>query len=191
MKAIGLTGGIGAGKSTASKNLSARGLAVVDTDQLAHQLVEPGKPALVEIKNLFGQSVIANDGQLRRAELARIVFSDDTARQKLEAILHPRIRECWQAQLVTWRAEGKAVAIVVIPLLFEAGAETKFDEIVCVVCSPATQHARLLARGWTSAQIEQRLASQWSIQKKMDSSHHVIWNEGDEAALAAQLARIF
>jgi len=191
MKVFGLTGGIGAGKSTVAKILSARGLAVVDTDQLARQLVEPGQSALAEIQNTFGKPILTADGQLRRDELARIVFSDDAARQQLEAILHPRIREHWQAQLAGWRAEGRAVAIVVIPLLFETGAEAHFDKILCVACASATQHARLLSRGWTPVQIGQRLATQWPMQKKMDASHHVIWNEGGEAALAAQLARIF
>ena len=191
MKAIGLTGGIGAGKSAVAKILSARGFAIVDTDQLAYQLVESGQPALTEIQNNFGEQILAADGSLRRDELARIVFADDAARRKLEAILHPRIRERWQAQLAAWSSEGKPVAIVVIPLLFETGAESNFDQTICVACSTGTQHSRLLARGWTASQIEQRLAAQWPLQKKMDLSHRVIWNEGDEAALAAQLALIF
>jgi dephospho-CoA kinase len=191
MKTFGLTGGIGAGKTTTAKILAASGLAVVDTDQIARQLVEPGQSALVEIQKSFGAKTILPDGSLRRDELARIVFDDETARKKLEAILHPRIRESWQAQLAAWRVEGSPAAVVVIPLLFETGAESHFDETVCVACSAATQRERLRTRGWTPEQIEKRLAAQWPLQKKMDLSHHVVWNEGGEAALAGQLARIF
>src|ERR1700688_405258 len=102
MKVFGLTGGVGMGKSTAAQFLHERGAKVVDTDKLARQLVEPGWPALAEIQKMFGRNVVAPDGQLRRDVLAQIVFTDPAARQKLETILHPRIRECWLAEVETW-----------------------------------------------------------------------------------------
>ena len=191
MKLFGIPGGIGMGKSAAAEILRARGVSVVDTDQLARELVAPGQPALVEIQKQFGANIISPAGELRRAELARLVFADEAARKKLEIILHPRIRERWLAHVAAWRAEKKTVGVVVIPLLFETGAEAQFDQVVCVACSAATQRARLAVRGWTPAQIAMRNAAQWPVQRKMDAAHHVVWSEGSLDSFAAQLAAIF
>jgi len=187
---LGLTGGIGMGKSTSASLLKQRGVAVVDTDDLAREVVEPGQSALKEIEATFGKPVIGPDGALRRDELAKIVFADDTGRQKLEAILHPRIRELWLKQVEVWRATNKPVGAVIIPLLFETTAEKEFDAIVCVACSNASQRERLQKRGWTEDQITQRIAAQWPTQKKMDLSHYVVWTEPNVEAHAAQLDRI-
>jgi dephospho-CoA kinase len=191
MKLLGLTGGIGMGKSTAAEFFRSRGAQVVDADELARQLVQPGQPALNEIQAAFGKKIVAPGGRLRRDELARIVFSDAPAREKLEAILHPRIRERWLAQIETWRKENRALAVVVIPLLFETRAESHFDKIICVACSAATQRERLLARGWTPEQIQQRLAAQWPVEQKISRADFVVWTEGALDAHASQLERIF
>jgi len=190
MKVCGLTGGVGMGKSTAAQFLRQRGAQVVDTDELARQLVDPGQPALMEIQTVFGKSLVAPDGQLRRNELAQIVFTDPAARKKLEAILHPRIRERWRAQLEVWRGENRALAVVAIPLLFETQAESSFDKIICVACSAPTQRRRLLSRGWTPAQIQQRLAAQWPIEQKIARADFVIWTEGAPDTCAQQIERI-
>jgi len=191
MKVCGLTGGVGMGKSTAAEFLRARGAQVVDADELARQLVQPGQPALAEIQTEFGKKVITPDGWLRRDELARIVFADAAARKKLEAILHPRIRERWLAQIETWRGENRALAVVVIPLLFETRAESHFDKIICVACSAPTQRQRLLSRGWTPEQIKQRLAAQWPVEQKISRADFVVWTDGALDAHAQQLERIF
>jgi len=191
MKLCGLTGGVGMGKSTAAGFFVQLGARVVDTDQLARELVQPGQPALAEIQSEFGKSLVTADGQLKRGELARRVFSDPAARQKLEAILHPRIRIRWQAQVVDWRREKVALALVVIPLLFETAAENHFDKIICVACSPAGQCERLRARGWTAGQIQGRIAAQWPTEQKMAGSHFVIWTEGALSSHRAQAGRIF
>jgi dephospho-CoA kinase len=191
MKVCGLTGGVGMGKSTAAEFLRARGAQVVDTDELARQLVQPGQPALTEIQAEFGKAIIASDGRLRRDELARIVFADAAARKKLETILHPRIRERWLAQVEIWRKENRALAVVVIPLLFETRAESHFDKIICVACSAATQHERLLVRGWTPKQIKQRLAAQWPVEQKISRADFVVWTDGALDAHAQQLEQIF
>src|SRR5215471_18546701 len=125
MKVFGLTGGIGMGKTTAGNLLQLRGLLVIDTDLLAREIVEPGRPALQEIARVFGNQLIGADGRLQRDELARIIFSDPAARQTLEDITHPRIRELWLARVESWREEHAASAIVIVPLLFETGAETR------------------------------------------------------------------
>jgi dephospho-CoA kinase len=191
MKVCGLTGGVGMGKSTAAEFLRTRGACVVDTDELARQLVQPGQPALAEIQAAFGQAVIASDGRLRRNELARIVFADAAARKKLETILHPRIGERWLAQIETWRGENRALAVVVIPLLFEVGAESHFDKIICVACSAPAQRERLLACGWTPEQIRQRLAAQWPVEQKISRADFVVWTDGALDTQARQLERIF
>lgn len=190
MKNLGLTGGVGMGKSTCAQLLQARGALVVDTDDLARCVVEPGQPALAEVQSVFGPDIVDAGGRLNRDALAQRVFADPDARTRLEAILHPRIRALWQAQLETWRVEGRPLAVVVIPLLFETQAETAFDRIVCVACSAATQRERLRARGWTDAQLQQRIAAQMAIEEKMLRSHHVIWTEGGMDVHAQQLDRI-
>ena len=191
MKVFGLTGGIGMGKSTAAEILRQRGYPVIDTDVLARQVVEPGQPALAEIQTAFGSEVISPDGQLLRERLAERVFSDSAERKKLEAIVHPRIRALWLAQLEVWRAEGRPHAVVVIPLLFETGAADCFNKIVCVACSLRSQQQRLRQRGWTDVQITHRLAAQMPVARKMELSDYVVWTEPSWEVHAAQLERIF
>ena len=187
---IGMTGGIGMGKSTSALLLQQRLIPVVDTDTLARQVVEAGQPALREIQDVFGPGVIGADGCLKRQELAQLVFADVSLRKQLEAILHPRIRELWQLQVAQWKAESRTRCVVVIPLLFETVAAAHFDSILCVACSSASQWQRLLARGWTSEQIQQRLGAQWPIQRKMDLANYVVWTEAGLDTHAAQLERI-
>lgn len=190
MKVFGLTGGIGMGKTQAARFFREHGAPVVDTDELARRLVEPGQPALVEIQERFGKNVVAPGGQLRREALAQIVFTDPAARQQLETILHPRIREGWLAQVESWRKENHALAVVVIPLLFETKAESHFDQTVCVACSAAHQRHRLLERGWTIDQIQQRVAAQWPIDQKIARADFVIWTDGLLEVHAQQIGRI-
>lgn len=190
MKVLGLTGGIGMGKSTCAQLLRDRKVRVVDTDDLARQVVEPGQPALAELQAVFGAEILGPDGRLRRDELARLVFADSAARARLEHILHPPIRTLWRAQVETWRTEGCPLAVVVIPLLFETRAEAELDATICVACSAAMQQERLRARGWLPGQIEQRLAAQWPIERKMERANYLIWSEAGLDAHAAQVDRI-
>ncbi|SPE61361.1 Dephospho-CoA kinase [Verrucomicrobia bacterium] len=192
------------GKSTAAQLLRSQSIPVVDTDDLARQVVEPGQPALAEIQEKFGSEMIGPNGQLRREALAQRVFSDDAARQTLENILHPRIRQLWRAQVAEWKAQlplprgegrvraaqSRALAVVIIPLLFETKAQDEFDATVCLACSAATQQQRLLARGWSLEQIRQRLRAQWPVEQKMALADFVVWTEAGLDVHAAQLARI-
>jgi len=178
MKLLGLTGGVGMGKSTAAAFFQQRGARIVDTDELARELVQPGQPALDEIRTVFGDRIVSPDGQLRRDELASVVFADTVARKKLERILHPRIRERWLAQVQSWRNENYPVAVVVIPLLYETRAESHFDNVICVACSESSRRERLLARGWNMAQIEARIAAQMSVGEKIARADFVVWSEG-------------
>jgi dephospho-CoA kinase len=190
LKLLGLTGGVGMGKTAADSLLRQRGIPVVDTDLLARELVEPGQPALAQIQLLFGTEITGSDGRLRRDDLARRVFADASARQKLEDILHPLIRAAWQRQVEIWRSEARPIGVIVIPLLFETNATSHFDATVCVACSAGTQRERLSARGWSPTQIEQRIAAQMPIEKKVATADYVIWTELDLTIHARQLDRI-
>ena len=190
MIVLGITGGIGMGKSASGELLRQRNIPVVDTDALAREVVEPGEPALDEIVATFGRDVLDASGRLNRAEVARRVFSDPPLREKLEAILHPRIRERWQAQILAWRTQGHRRAAVVIPLLFETNAQTEVDYTIAVACSAQSQQNRLQARGWTPEQISQRIAAQWPTPKKIEAADFLIWTESSMDVHAAQLDRV-
>jgi dephospho-CoA kinase len=190
MITLGLTGGIGMGKTTAAEILAGQGIPVVDTDQLARDLVAPGQPALEEIRANFGSEVTDENGSLRRAFLADLVFTNPVARKRLEAILHPRIRLAWRAAVAGWEKQDKPLAVVVIPLLFEVGTEAELDVTLCIGCTAATQRTRLEARGWSAQQMGARLAAQWPIEKKLDLARYAVWNEGSAAVLRAQLERV-
>jgi dephospho-CoA kinase len=190
MKVCGLTGGVGMGKSTAASFLLKAGYPVIDTDDLARELVQPGQPALREIRAVFGDGVFVPDGSLDRIALAKIVFSSTPARHSLESILHPRIRELWLSQIERWRGSDLTVGFVVIPLLFETKAESHFDSILCVGCSAGQQWQRLSRRGWTPEQIKHRQAAQWTIEKKIAPSDFVVWTEGEPEVSNEQLRRI-
>ncbi|HIG26365.1 MAG TPA: dephospho-CoA kinase [Verrucomicrobiales bacterium] len=187
MKKIGLTGGIGMGKSRAGEFISEFGLPVLDTDQIARDVVQPGMPALNEIRGDFGSDSILENGQLNRSWLARRVFGDDEARKRLEAILHPKIRNQWELDLHQWVEQGHRVGVVIIPLLFETKAESEFDSVICVACSSICQLERLRKRAWADKEIQQRIQSQLPIQEKMDRSDYVVWNDGGVAVLKEQL----
>ena len=178
------------GKSTAARFLLDRGIPVIDTDDLARSLVEPGEPALSEIAQAFGPSVIAPDGRLQRRELARIVFKDPAARGTLEGILHPRIRRQWHAEVERWRAEARPCGCVVIPLLYETGAQAELDRVICVACSALSQRERLRARGWSDKEIEERIASQMPVSEKLQRADYVLWTEGGLDLIALQWAEI-
>jgi dephospho-CoA kinase len=190
MRTFGLTGGIGMGKSTAGELLERLGCRVVDTDATARELTEPGQPALTEIREIFGSGCFDDEGRLRRGVLARIVFGDETARRQLEAVLHPRIRQAWQTQFGRWRTEGCAIAVAIIPLLFETGAGRDVERTICVACSEPVQQHRLEPRRWTASETAQRIGAQLPIRKKMELADYVVWNDAGMDLLEAQLRRI-
>ncbi|MBL67569.1 MAG: dephospho-CoA kinase [Verrucomicrobiales bacterium] len=188
-KILGLTGGIGMGKTTVARLLGKAGWPVVDSDDLARDVVRPDQPALEEIRRIFGDEFIQTDGRLDRAKMAEHVFRDSLARECLEGIIHPRVRESWQESIAGWR-KARQGGVVVIPLLFEVGAESNFDAVLCVACTAETQMARLRERGWGDTQVRQRMEAQLGIETKMDRSDHVLWNEGEIEALEVQLRQL-
>lgn len=196
---LGLTGGVGMGKSVAADFLRRAGLPVVDTDLLARELVLPAQPALEEIRRKFGAEVIGQDGHLRRDALARIVFAADDRRRQLEEILHPRIRAAWHAQVQVWKVAAAGLpgapatlraGVVVIPLLFETAAQAEFTTTVCVGCSTASQGERLAARGWSAEESRRRVRAQWPVERKLALADFVVWAEGGLERTAEQLERI-
>jgi len=174
------------GKTAATEILLSRGVKVVDSDVIARALVAPGQPALREISDAFGGDVINAEGGLDRRRMASIVFHDSRARKTLESILHPRIRELWQGQLRAWEIMGETLGVFVIPLLYETGAESHLDRVICMACPEGMQLERLRARGWNDDEIQQRLAAQMPAKEKIDRADHVVWTDGNMEAHEAQ-----
>jgi dephospho-CoA kinase len=119
-----------------------------------------------------------------------MVFSEPDHRRQLESILHPRIRERWKSEAEKWRKEAFKAGAILIPLLFETGAESEFDHIICVACSGMTQKARLGARGWSEEEQRQRIEAQWPVEKKVARSDFVVWTEGTMEVHQDQIDRI-
>jgi len=167
MLRVGLTGGIGCGKTTVVAMLRELGCHVIEADPLAHQLIEPGQPAFDEICNEFGEQVIDSQGQIDRQKLGRIVFADSAQLQKLNHIVHPRVIAEQERQLAELERAGQTdVVVVEAALLVEAGYHERFDRLVVAWCRPEQQRERLLARGLTAEQIERRIAAQMPLETK-------------------------
>ena len=189
MPVLGITGGIGMGKSTAAGILLSMGIPVMDTDQLARQETAPGSPALAEIQERLGSEFVDASGLLDRSRLAGVVFSDPSRRRILEEILHPRIARHWQEAAASWRRE-ETIGAVVIPLLFEKSYESQFEFVVAVACSVETQQRRLETRGWSPGEIEGRKAAQLPVTEKIFRSHVMIWTEGSVESHRGQWSRV-
>lgn len=183
---IGLTGGIASGKTTVSDMFAELGATVIDTDVIAREIVAPGEPALDEIGEAFGAEVLCDDGSLDRTAMRKIIFADDAARQKLEAILHPRI------QAETLREAASAVGpymLIVVPLLANSPLRVHLDRILVVDCLESTQIERLLARDAESEDQARRiLAAQASREERLAIADDVIENNTTLDALAAQVS---
>ena len=187
----GLTGGVGMGKSSTTDCLRRLGLSVVDTDDLAKEIVRLGSPCFKELIKVFGKSILTQEGNLNRRALGDLVFSDSDQRKILESILHPVIREKWKGQVQKWKEMRLKIGIVVIPLLFETHAQDEFHAVVSVACTSATQMLRLSGRGWSREHCVERIQAQMTILEKMKRSDFVIWSEGTVACYEPQIREIF
>ncbi|TCS36909.1 dephospho-CoA kinase [Paucimonas lemoignei] len=186
---VGLTGGIGSGKTTVANMFAARGAAVIDTDQIAHQLTKPGGIAIPAIAAQFGQDYIASTGALDRARMRETVFADPAAKQRLEAILHPLIRsECEREALA---AQGP-YTMLVVPLLVESGDwKKRVARVLVVDCPEEQQIVRVMDRnGLSEAQVRAIMANQATRQQRLAAADDVILNDGDAAALEPQVERL-
>jgi dephospho-CoA kinase len=186
---VGLTGGIGSGKSTVAGMLADRGAVVVDADAIARALVEPGHPALAEIVARFGPGVLRADGTLDRAGLAALVFPDPEALAALDAIMHPRIAARSAELLARAEAAGAPVVVYDMPLLVEQGLAGGFDVVLVVLAAPDVRLRRLADRGIPAADATERMARQASDEQRRAAADLVIENDGDLAALAEQVQR--
>ena len=174
---IGLTGGIGSGKTMATNHFARLGITIVDADLASRVVVEPGQPALREIADRFGPDVLAADGSLNRAALRAIVFADPEARKELERITHPRIAEEIARQLT---ASTSPYTILVSPLLFESGQSRFAQRTVLVDTTEALQRKRAAQRdGVSEEQIESIMAVQMSRAKRQELADDIILNDGD------------
>ena len=189
---IGLTGGIGSGKSTVADALVARGAALVDTDQIAHALTAPGGAAIEPIRQAFGDAVIAADGRMDRAAMRERAFSDPQARKLLESILHPLIRGGTDAGIAAALQNAAPYVLVAIPLLVEGGgARGRFDRVLVVDCPADVQVERVMRRsGLARAQVDAIMAAQATREQRLAMADDVVDNGGSPDALPAQVERI-
>src|SRR5277367_1008288 len=188
---IGLTGGIACGKSTLADGLRARGWHIIDTDQIAHRLLQPGQEVWKNVVDAFGSSVLQPDQSIDRKVLGRLVFADPLLRVKLNEITHPAIRSVWQREREERaRTHPTHFLAVMIPLLFECELEQMFSAVWCVGTSRAVQLNRLQARGLSRTEAAQRLASQMPVADKMARSTIAFWGEGTPATLLLQLDQV-
>lgn len=191
MKVLGLTGGIGSGKSVVDAMFRELGAEVIDADALAREVVEPGKPALQEIVSSFGTDMLLPDGRLDRPRLAAMIFSDPSARERLNAITHPRIRQR-MAEEVAARSGQPGVLILDIPLLYENGRSVDVERVIVVWVDEATQIRRLMERDHlTEEQARQRTAAQMPLDEKRRRADHVIDNSGSREDTRRQVDAIY
>jgi dephospho-CoA kinase len=187
---VGLTGGIGAGKSTVSRLLVELGAVLIDGDALAREVVARGTPGLDQVVAEFGPELLTPDGDLDRAALGRIVFADEAARRRLEAITHPLIFERY-AELEAAAPPG-ALVVHDIPLLAESGRADTFDEVVVVDAPPDLQVERMVRdRGWTREEAESRIAAQASRADRLAIATYVIENTGTLDDLRARVREVY
>ena len=190
MLMVGLTGGIGAGKSVVAARLAELGAIVIDSDRLAREVVEPGTDGLREVVEEFGPEVLGPDGALDRPALGRLVFRDQAARRRLEAIVHPRVR-ARSAELIA-AAPPDAVVVNDIPLLVESGIGAGFDLVVIVLASEQTRLRRLAqARGMTAEEARARMAAQATDEQRRAAADVVLDNDGSREDLLAAVDRLW
>jgi dephospho-CoA kinase len=186
---IGLTGGIGSGKSTVSALLAERGAVVIDSDRIAREVVEPGTPGLAAVVEAFGDGVLAPDGSLDRPALAAIVFADPDARRRLDAIVHPLVRA--RALEIAGAAAPDAVLVNDVPLLVETGQSGSYDLVLVVEADPGTRVARLVQRGLTAEDARARMAAQATDEQRRAVADVVLDNSGTQDELRAQVERFW
>lgn len=191
MPAIGITGGVATGKSTFLRALSERlPVKCFDADRCVHELFESDQAVQEAIRDQFGADVLAEKGEVQRSRLRQIVFGDEKARNWLEALIHPRVRERWVFLARRSQAE-KEIRFFDIPLLYETSAETEFDRVLVIACSPEIQRNRLTQnRGLAPELIARMIGAQLGLPAKAARADHVVWNDGSTASLAEQ-AQLF
>jgi dephospho-CoA kinase len=192
MKLIGLTGGIATGKSTVASMLRDLGAKIVDADELARDIVQPGQEAWQDIVSAFGAEILREDKTIDREKLRKIVFQNETVRRRLESITHPRIRALAERRIQKLAAEGAKVTIYEAPLLFENQVHLWLRPVILVACDSETQKRRLQKRDHlTEKEVEQHLKAQMSLDQKRKLADFVIENNGDLEELKRQVNEVW
>jgi dephospho-CoA kinase len=190
MLKVGLTGGIGSGKSEVSRRLAGYGALIIDADQVAREVVEPGTPGLAQVADAFGMEVLDSDGTLDRPRLAEIVFGDDALRAKLNAIIHPLVRD--RIRELEVGAEAGAIVVEAVPLIAENGLAGLYDLVVVVDVSPRIQEDRLVRdRGMTREQVAARVAAQASREDRLAIADIVLDNSGSLDELDREVGELW
>lgn len=188
---IGLTGGIGTGKSTVTRILRQQGIPVVDADELAREVVKSGTQAHQDVIVAFGATAVSADGQLNRKEIGRQVFSDKSKLATLEKIIHPKVRELCALRKSELAAQGFSLAFYDVPLLFEKKMEDMFDQIVVVTCDPSVQKDRLMKRdGFSEEEAIKRISAQLPLEHKVKAAHFTIENNGSISDLERKVSEL-
>jgi len=190
---IGLTGGVATGKSTVAAMFTRCGAVVIDADALAHEVVQPGKPAWREIIRRFGRSILQTDQTLNRQVLGQIVFGNRAKLRQLEAIIHPRVaREQIRLTREAARKDRQAVVVYDVPLLFEAGIDKRVDKVVVVTADQRTQIARLKKRnGLSRPEALRRIRNQMPLAKKIRMADYILNGTKDQKSLARDVAKLY
>jgi dephospho-CoA kinase len=192
VKVIGLTGGIATGKSAVASLLSELGARIIDADELAREVVKPGREAWQDIVEAFGTEILREDKTIDREKLRKIVFRDPKARKRLESITHPRIRTLAQQRIQNLAAEGAGIIVYEAPLLFENQVHLWLRPVILVACDLATQKHRLQERdGLNEEEIQQHLKAQMSLEEKRKLADFIIENNGDLEELRRQVQKVW
>jgi len=186
---VGLTGGVGAGKSTVAKLLAEHGAVIIDADAIAREVVEPGTPGFAAVVDAFGDEVVGADGALDRPKLASIVFADDEQRSRLNAIVHPLVGQR-TTELMSAAPDG-AIVVYDVPLLVESGLAEGFDFVLVVEASVPTRLARLAARGMPEDDARNRIAAQASDEQRRAVADAVVRNDGSLDDLRVQVEDVW
>ena len=188
MLTVALTGGIGSGKSLAGEYFEALGAIVIDSDQLSRDVIERGSDGFDQVVDRFGDGIL-KDGEIDRASLAKMVFTDADARRDLEEIIHPRVRA--RSEEIVTRAGTNAIVINQIPLLFETKGAGRFDLVITIEASEELRIARAITRGLKEYEVRQRMASQASEEDRRSIADIVIVNDGSAAELLTEVERVW
>ena len=191
MLLVGLTGGIGAGKSTVARMLADRGAVVIDADELARRAIAPGTDGFARVVESFGGDVIGPDGDVDRGRIAGIVFADDERRRVLEAIVHPEVVRLFAEEIQAYR-DSDAVVVYSVPLLAETGTADGFDLVVVVVADVDRRIERLMRdRGMGTEEVRARVAAQFDDEERAKVADVLLDNDGDPARLEPQVNRLW
>ncbi len=191
MRVIGLTGGIGTGKSTASEYLRKQGFSIIDADRISREIVDPGTLLLKELEKNFGSGIIKDDGTLDRKALAAIVFSDKEKKSRLDGLMHGHILDEIERKISESQSgEGRGI-IVDAPLLFETGLEKKCDQVWLITADEKLRILRVCERdGMDPEEVRARIQNQMADEEKKERAHRIVDNSGSKEALLAQLAEL-